>query len=129
MTIDVCCLVLSLLSANVSDLAQTARFTHSEERVSVTRNGKQVSVTTTTAYSEANPLAGPLVDSSDARGEIALAAMAMVSAYRLQRWNTWQSQAVLLAWAVLHVSAVARNQDRHPEVPVLIVLPVLTARW
>lgn len=127
MTIDVCCLVLSLLSANVSDLAQTARFTHSEERVSVTRNGK--SVTTTKAYHEDNPFAAPLVDSSDARGEIALAAVALVSAYKLERWNNWQSQAVMLAWAVLHVSAVARNQDRHPEVPVLLVLPVLTARW
>lgn len=130
MTLDVCCLVLTLLSANVSDLTQTAHFTQQGGRVTELRTGSGRKVGERFEPDvEGNPLARPLVQSPDARGEMALAAFALVSAYQLERWNNWQAQAVMLAWTVLHVSAVLKNQEKHPEVSIAIMFPVFIARW
>lgn len=127
MTFDVCCLILTLLSAHVSDSVQTARFTHKYETSITVQHGRYV--TRTEQYLEDNPFAAPFVDNDNPRGEIALTVMAFLSASRLQRWNNWQSQAVILVWTGLHTAAVLKNQEKHPEVPVLIMFPVLTAQW
>lgn len=111
MTVDICCLVLTLLSANVSDLTQTARFT-----------GKA-------GFEEANPIAAPLVNGSGAAGEIVSGVVALTTAYRLERWNNNWSRTVMLLWAVAHIRAVQRNMEYHPEAPIVIMAPVLAIRW
>jgi hypothetical protein len=111
MTLEVCCLVFTLLSANASDLMQTARFTHK------------------VGYNEANVFAAPLVDGPSPTGELVSGVAAFATAYRLERWNTPTSKAIMLAWTLAHMLTIHGNTVHHPEVPYLVVFPVLTVQW
>ena len=111
MTWNVCCLVLTLLSANVSDLSQTARFTHEA------------------GYHEANPFAAPIVDGPAPSGEMVLGALTTISSLALESRNTTASNMVLAVWAVAHTWAVVGNAKQHSETPYLIVAPILTVSW
>ena len=111
MTVSVCCLLFSLLSANLSDLRQTARFTHQA------------------GYYEANPAAAWLVDGPSPDGEIVSGVVALAGAVALERRNTTGSRAVMLAWTVAHVLAVVGNHTEHAEVGYFVAFPVLTVQW
>jgi hypothetical protein len=109
MTIDVCCLIFTLLSANISDLSQTARFTHLD------------------GYYEQNPLAKWLVDGPGAGGEIMSGVVAVLVAREFEQRPTVVTRLIVAGWALGHVRMVTSNEN-HGAV-YSIVLPVLMVRW
>jgi hypothetical protein len=108
-TIDVCCLIFTLLSANLSDLQQTARFTHLD------------------GYYEANAMAAWLVDGPGAGGELVSAAVAIPMAVWLERQHGLFMDAAMVLWLSGHVRTITRNQDH--GVGYLVILPVVSVRW
>lgn len=111
MTLDVCCLLFTLLSANVSDLQQTARFTH------------QV------GHEEINLAAAWLVDGPNAGGEVVSGVVAALAALHLERQHTTTARSTMVAWALIHARMVWRNERYGTRTPYLIMLPVFTLTW
>jgi len=120
MTISICCLVFSLLSANLSDLRQTAYFT-------AHRTGSE----------EATLFPGPIrpavqraMNGASSRGEFVSGTLAMAGALALEARNTRTSQAVLLAWTAAHVWAVTSNYKKdHAGRDFVIMAPVFAVQW
>ena len=113
MIIEACCLLLTLISLNISDLIQTSEFT------------------ATPGHYERNPLARPLVDGGSSVGEILLAigsVSLIVSIEQLEfgKQTTWTL--VKLTWIAGHAYAVHSNQKLGYEIPA-IVFPLVIVRF
>ncbi len=109
MTLQVCCLWLSLVSANVSDSVQTSEFTRDGQR-------------------ELNPIARPFVRGAESLGEIGLSLMGITTVLYLEskktkvgstigRYANW----VELAWLAAHIWGIQNNERLGYRVPFVAV--------
>lgn len=119
MSIEVCCLIFTLMSANLSDLRQTAYFT-----------GHQVGQEGAHLWpAPLKPLVKRGMNGLSARGEIVSGILATAGAVHLQSRNTVASNLVMLGWTAGHTWAARRNDRRYPSVGYAIMAPTLTVRW
>src|SRR3972149_160553 len=109
MILEWCCIVLTALTLNISDLSQTANFTE---------NGGQ----------ELNPLVADLVEGSVRRGEMALGTLSVISLVILEHYHPMLALVEQIAMIAGHGWAVFHNEGYGWDVP-MVVLPVVMVRW
>ena len=113
MIIEICCLWLSLLTFNSSDLMQT-------------------SWATSHGYHEVNPLAAPIVKGKSPVGEVGLGITALAGIATLEELRRtrigWLSTPIELAWLAGHAWGIQYNQ-RNGTPPGTLIFPLIMVKW
>lgn len=111
MTVCICALTLSVISATSADLGTTQQFT-------------------ARGIPEANPLMRPFVEGPGGRGEVMVGAVTTAAYFMLARNPGIESTVIQSVALAVHAFAALHNtrSGSAQEVP-LIILPVLVLSW